>query len=179
MTTKVLLVVGFLVAFGAGVVIGLELRQPAQATTVVPATRPTGPGSFLTAELGLSPDQQEQMKKIWSETAHRGGREQDDRRRQSRKERDDAILALVRPEDRPKYDAVVQAYLDRQAEMEKEWRASFQTAVEKTKRILTPEQGRKYEDFLKKREAERGSRPEHDSNRRAEGRATSRPASEK
>jgi Spy/CpxP family protein refolding chaperone len=198
--TKVLLVIGFLVALGAGVIIGMELRQPASATANVPAPAATrgatgagGPGGMLTARLGLTPEQQEQMKRIWSETAHRGGREADERRRQFRKERDDAIAALVRPEDRPKYDAAVQHYADRQAAMEREWRSSFQAAVEKTKAILAPDQAKRYEEFLKEREADRvarnsttngsgsgngGGNAERDNNnRRPPGtRATTRPA---
>jgi Spy/CpxP family protein refolding chaperone len=189
--TKVLLVLGFVVALGAGVIIGMELRQPALATANVPvapasATTRGGPGGMLTARLGLSAEQQEQMKKIWSETAHRGGREADERRRQFRKERDEAIAALVRPEDKAKYDAAIQTYADRQAAMEKEWRSSFAAAVEKTKAILTPEQAKKYDEFLKEREADRVARnsttsssgaAEHDnSNRRPpETRATTRP----
>ncbi len=189
--TKVLLVIGFLVALGAGVIIGMEIRQPALATANVPVapsatTTRGGPGGMLTARLGLSGEQQEQMKKIWSETAHRGGREAEERRRQFRKERDEAIAALVRPEDKSKYDAAIQAYADRQAAMEREWRSSFAGAVEKTKAILTSEQAKKYDEFLKEREADRVARnsttsssaTEHDSSTRRspETRATTRPA---
>jgi hypothetical protein len=139
---------------------------------------------MLTARLGLSPEQQEQMKRIWSETAHRGGREAEERRRQYRKDRDDAIAALIRPDDKPKYDAALQQYADRQAAMEKEWRSSFAAAVEKTKAILNPDQAKKYDEFLKEREADRVARnsttsstAEHDNNRRPpDTRATTRPA---
>ena len=155
--TKYVTIAGFLIAFAAGLVVGLEVRRQAAAANSPAATRPSRHG-FLTAELNLSPEQQEQMKVIWSDTAHRGGREQDERRRQYRKDRDDAIAALIRPDDKPKFEAAGKMYADRMSGMEKEWRASFTAAVEKTKQILTPEQRQKYEDLLKKQEAERIAR---------------------
>jgi len=43
---KVIVVVGFLIAFGAGAVVGLSVRQPAAATVVAPTTQPVrGPQS--------------------------------------------------------------------------------------------------------------------------------------
>lgn len=177
--TKVLLTVGFAIAFGAGWVMSAGWERRAQQAQAAPATAPAGRGGgFLAAELGLTPEQQERMKKIWSEIARHGGREQGERRNQYRKERDEAIAALIRPEDKDKYDAVLKAYADRQAGLEKEMRAAYERAVEETKKILTPEQGRKYEETLKKREADRGAR-EHDQGRRVEDRATSRPGTDK
>jgi Spy/CpxP family protein refolding chaperone len=184
--TKVLLTVGFVIAFGAGWVMnaGWERRMQ-QARAAAPATAPAGRGGFLTAELSLTPEQQERMKKIWSEIARHGGREQGERRNQFRKERDEAIAALIRPEDKDKYDAVLKAYAEHQAGLEKEMRSAYERAVEETKKILTAEQGRKYEEFLKKREAGPGGGPggggprEHDQGRRVEDRATSRPGTDK
>src|SRR5438552_1243603 len=172
---KLLLIVGFLVSFGAGVAIGPKLWHDAVA---MPATRPTNRGGWLTTELSLSPEQQEQMKTIWSDTAHRGGREQEDRRRQFRKERDDAIAALIKVEEKEKYDQVLKIYADRNAAMEREWRNSYLAAVERTKQILTPEQRRKYEELLKNREAEHAAH-ERETGRRVDDRATSRPGPEK
>ncbi len=167
---RLVLVIGFLFAFSAGLVVGLQVRREAAAA---PATRPTRHG-FLTAELGLSPDQEEQLKKIWSETAHRGGREQEDRRRQFRKERDEAVAALIKAQDRDKYVEAINTYTKRTDALQEEWRSSFQSAVEKTKQILTPEQRTKYEDLLKRQEAERSSR-DREQGRKVDDRATSRP----
>jgi len=166
--TKYVTIAGFLIAFAAGLVVGFEVRRQTAQANAPAATRPSRHG-FLTAELNLSPEQQEQMKAIWSEAAHRGGREQDERRRQYRKERDDAIAALIRPDDKPRFEAAGKLYTERMAGMEKEWRASFAAAVEKTKQILTPEQRQKYEDLLKKQEAERVARDaEREKSREAE-----------
>lgn len=153
---RAVVVAGFLVSFGAGLVVGLEARR--EGAAALPATRPSGPGGWLTAELDLTPQQQEQMKRIWSETARHGGREQDDRRRQIRKQRDDAIAALVRPEDRPVYEAALKTYSDQTGALEREWRAAYAGAVAQTKAILSPQQRSKYEEILRRREAERTAR---------------------
>jgi Spy/CpxP family protein refolding chaperone len=164
---KVILVIGFLVAFGAGLAVGWQFRG--QAAMASPSTtRPAQRSGYLEAELGLNEQQREQMKKIWSETAHRGGREHDEKRRALRKERDDAIAALIRPGDKDKFDQILKTYGDRNAAVEREMRESFQKAVAATKDILSPEQRKKYEEILKKQE-----------NRRADERATSRPGSDK
>jgi Spy/CpxP family protein refolding chaperone len=172
---KLLLIVGFLVSFGAGVAIGPKLWRQAAA---MPTTRPAHQGGWLTTELSLSTEQQEQLKTIWSDTAHRGGREQEDRRRQFRKEREEAIAALIKVEDKEKYDQVLKVYADRNAAMEREWRNSYLAAVERTKQILTPDQRRRYEELLKNREAEHAAR-ERETGRRVDDRATSRPGPEK
>jgi Spy/CpxP family protein refolding chaperone len=149
-----------------------------RSTQATPTTQPSRRDGWLTSELNLTPQQQEQMKKIWSETAHRGSREQEDRRRQIRKDRDDAIAALIQPQDKEKFELALKTYSDQQSAMDKEWRASFERAEEKTKQILNPEQRKKYEEMLKNREAERAAR-ERDQGRRVEDRATSRPGSDK
>jgi Spy/CpxP family protein refolding chaperone len=183
--TKVVLIVGFIVAFSAGLVCGLAVRghevQASPAATSRPST-PGGPGGLLATELGLSPEQREQMNRIWRENARTLRHQQDQRRGQARKERDDAITALIRPEDREKYDGVLRTHTERMADLDRELRASWQTGVEETRKILTPEQRKKYEDFLKRREADRAGGRDRDheqQNRRADERATSRPGAEK
>jgi Spy/CpxP family protein refolding chaperone len=150
--TKIIIIVGFLVAFGAGLVVGVGTHRVAPAD---PKSKPEGPGGgpgWLTRELKLSPDQQDKMKQIWQDVAHRGGREQDDRRAQLRKERDEAIAALIRPEDLAAYDQVLKNYSDQLAQLDKEWRDAFDTAVTNTEKILTPEQLTKYQEIRKQRQ---------------------------
>jgi hypothetical protein len=128
------------------------------------------------------------MNRIWGENARTLRHQQDQRRAQFRKEREEAIAALIRPEDRTKYDEVLRVHAQHMTDLEHELRASWQKGVEETRKILTPEQRVKYEEFLKRREAERASaasgrdRGDHDQqqqNRRAEERATSRPGAER
>src|SRR5256885_10491778 len=97
MGTKLLILAGFLVAFAAGLVVGVRNRQiaalnvPGSAgTPLVPTTGPTTRpghhrgGGMVAETLGLSSEQQTQFYAIWSQVASQG-RERDDARRQARK----------------------------------------------------------------------------------------------
>lgn len=178
--TKAVVIVGFIVAFAAGLVIGLS-PQPDAASNEPKAGHH---GSSLAAQLSLTPEQQSQLDKIWSETARRGGRERDDRRRRVYKDREDAIAALIRPEDRSRYDEIQKKHAEQMASLESEWRTSFQAAVEQTKRILTPEQRTKYDEMLRRHEFDRGPRdrrhgePDRDGGRWGGHRGASRPSSQ-
>lgn len=189
--TKVVLVIGFIVAFSAGLVCGLAVRgREVQAASTIATSRPVtagGPGGLLAAELGLTAEQREQMNRIWRDNARTLRHQQDQKRAQVRKEREEAIAALIRPEDREKYEQALRAHAERVAQIDGELRASWQGGVEETRKILTPEQQKKYDEFLKRREADRASGRDHDreqqnreqQNRRADERATSRPGAEK
>jgi Spy/CpxP family protein refolding chaperone len=159
--TKLVVIIGFAVAFAAGLIVGLESRQTSIGSTAAPAaTRPSGgrgPGpGWLTSELNLNPQQQEQMKQIWSEVARHGRGEQEDRRRQLRSERDDAIAALVPAQDKEKYEQIRKNYSDQMAAMDQDMRSRFDEAVKKTKDILTPEQRTKYDEILSRHQGDRG-----------------------
>ncbi len=149
--TKVVVVVSFLVAFAAGLVVGAEVRRAGSP----PAKGPGRHGGWLAAELSLSAAQQEQLEAIWSETASQGRRQREERRRDLYRQRDEAIAALVRPEDRPRYDAILQNHADQMTQLESEWRSSFEAAVERTKQILTPEQRVKYEEVVQRHQGGR------------------------
>jgi Spy/CpxP family protein refolding chaperone len=152
-TTKIILAVTFVLVFAAGAVVGMVRQR------VVIGTHPPGPrGSVLTKERNLTPDQQEQMRRIWSDLGPASGRDREywDKRRELQRQRDDAILALLTDEQKVKYDAIQKEYGARAAELSKERQAAFQQAVDRTKAILTPEQAAKYETFLNKRHADGG-----------------------
>ncbi len=175
--TKLIVIMGFVVAFAAGLVVGVSVHTREVTAAAQPTARPMERGGMLTKELNLTAPQQEQMKQIWSEVARHGGRDQEDRRQQYRKERDDAISAMVKPEERAKFDEIKSRYSEQMAGLEKDRRAGFDNAVKQTKEILTPEQRVKYEDFLKRHQPfDRGGRDRE--NRRGEDRATSRPATQ-
>ena len=156
---KIMVVIGFLIAFAAGLAVGVEMRRPSLAqgpTPVEPPTRTTGPstrgsrspGGWFASELKLSPDQRKKMDAIWSEVA-RGGREEMDKERDAlRKQRDEAILALVGTDNKTKYDDIQKKYRDDQQAMERKMRGRFEKAVEETKAILDDEQREKYEKLL-------------------------------
>ncbi|HWP40231.1 MAG TPA: periplasmic heavy metal sensor, partial [Tepidisphaeraceae bacterium] len=112
MTTKLIVTAGFLVAFAAGLVTGFQARQAAAPQEPGATTQPRqehsrrGPG-MLEQALGLSSEQREKMKQIWADFAPYAREEQSRLRAQYRKERDDAIAALIRPEDMTAYDQIL------------------------------------------------------------------------
>src|SRR5215207_2488240 len=98
--TKLVVIFGFLMAFVAGLIVGVN--RPQQVVNSVGAPEPTtrhGPGrdrdSELDALLNLRPEQKAELKKIWSETADRGRKQHEDRRRELRRQRDEKIQALL------------------------------------------------------------------------------------
>jgi Spy/CpxP family protein refolding chaperone len=175
MITKLTVLLGFVVAFSAGLLTGLNSRQPSppevSSASAEPTTQRGGPRErdrdrdrdrdrgFLSRELNLSPEQREQMKQIWSPVAARSGREQDELRRRYRNERDEAIADFIRTQDLHAYDQILKAYQDKLAALDQEFRSAYQKAVDQTRQILTPEQRAKYEELLKRNQpGERGPR---------------------
>ena len=169
--TRIIVVVGFVIAFVAGAVVGLQLRTtPVQATVQpVQGQRP----SWLRTELNLTNEQNEQMKAIW-ENLHNSGRSYEDRRHRLRDERDESIAALLAPSVMGDYDRILADYSNKLTALGQERDKAFQEAVEKTKKILTPDQRTKYEEFLKRREPDRGGR----GGRRSDSRPATRPVGE-
>src|SRR5205814_8998129 len=104
--TRFIVILGFAISFAAGLVVGMGRHvPPAEANSPPPTTHPSGPHG-MAAELNLTPEQQEQMKKIWQDVARRGHGEpqQPDRRLQLRTTRDEALAALVHHDDKQKYE---------------------------------------------------------------------------
>lgn len=148
MRTKLLICVGFIVALAAGAVLGWQFHR--YTTQHMGRPKPPEPadrrGGMLTKELDLNDQQQDQMQKIWSEVVKRG--DQEERRRLYRKQRDEAIVALIPASDHAGYDAVLKKYSDEMAALDEEARKSFQNAEVRTRQILTPEQVAKYDAIL-------------------------------
>lgn len=143
--TRLIVITGFIVAFLAGVMAGVTFRRGG------PAHGGPGPGgreSFIAKQLDLTPDQQAKMKAIWQDVSRRGGPDQRGRKSKIRREQEEAVAALIRPEDRPAYDKTVADFQARLDQSEADGRRSFQAAVEKTKAILTPDQLKKYDVLL-------------------------------
>ena len=133
----------FVVALGTGVLVGMGW-----AHQVSPHDRTW---SWLTEELKLTPEQSEKIKVIWSDMLQGpGSRPGGDARRAAQKERDEAIVAMLTPEQKSTYDKIVDKYSQQVAEINKARDLAFQAAVEKTKAVLDDSQRAKYEDLLKK-----------------------------
>jgi Spy/CpxP family protein refolding chaperone len=173
--TKLVVLLGFLVAFGAGLAVGMRSQLPVVQADGPRRMPPPSPGEVLKRELDLTAEQAEQVKKIWSEVLPGPGRdfrEVELRRRGLRKERDDAIAALIQPPEMNAYDRILQDYSNKMAQLDEERGKGFREAVEKTKEILTPAQREKYEQMRKRHEAERNGRG---FGRRPDEHATTRP----
>lgn len=163
--TKAIIVVGFMVAFGAGLVGGMATRH-----TVVEPRRDRG---WLTHQLNLTADQEKKMHQIWSDVVRAAGQHDEERRRAIRKDRDEAITNLIGPENWIIYDKIMQSYDEKMAQLAQERGNVFHRADTETKKILDVDQLKKFEEIIKKREAEGHGRGP---GRRNEDRATSRPA---
>jgi Spy/CpxP family protein refolding chaperone len=182
---KFVVILGFILSFAAGMVIGSRGVLVSE-TTANPTPNPTtqhsrgerrGPSGYLTAELGLLPEQREQLDRIWSSLMRSNDREErDDLRRQYRRDRDEAIADLVPPERLGDYDRIIEQYQGRIEELERASRQAYESAVEQTKQILTPEQRARYEALLKRHRWGPGTRDRHSGQRGdATTRATSQP----
>lgn len=133
----------FVVAFAAGVAVGLTVRQWDE--------QPQRRGSWLGRELDLTESQRREMAEIWSAVGRDTWRQDMDRRRALQRQRDQAIQALVPAEQQEELQRVLDEYSSAMAELSRARRQAFDDAVEKTKAILTPEQREKYESFLARR----------------------------
>ena len=130
---KLIVILGFILSFAAGMVIGtrshvLDTAAPANTDTRPPTTAPSdrhSRGGWLTQELGLSADQRKQLDAIWSAMASRGRNDHDDRRREFRRERDAAIADLVPSARLGEYDQIINTYNDRVTALEQESREAI------------------------------------------------------
>jgi hypothetical protein len=130
----------FTVALGTGIVVGMGMMK---------APPPREGRSWLEEKLALKPEQSEQMKQIW-EGVRGSSKPRNDTRMQYRKERDDALQALLTPDQKAAYAKMVDHYNAEIAELNKQQEAEFQAAAERTKTILNEQQRAMYEDLLKK-----------------------------
>lgn len=145
---QVLLIAITVLALGAGMAAGLlTSRLPAAGGTQRPDPLPIE-RTPLVEELGLSPEQREQMRLIWEDVRSRVHTVFDDAQ-QLQKRRDDAMVALLNDEQKAKFERISKEYADRFAELSQQRERAFQEAVEKTKMLLDEKQRAKYEQILK------------------------------
>ncbi|HWB54506.1 MAG TPA: hypothetical protein VG722_09945 [Tepidisphaeraceae bacterium] len=146
--TIVTILLGFLLTFAAGVVVGLV---PARHMFPPP---PPPDRSWLADQLHLTKDQRDQMQQIWSEVMPHPRDQMMDKRHELQRQRDDAVRDMLTPEQRKKFDDIVHTYDQSFADLQKERGKAIQEAIARTKLILNPEQRQKYEEILKHREAD-------------------------
>lgn len=168
--TKGTLLLAFVLAIGAGVVLGLAasgrigraapppaVPTPTPATSIA-ATRPAE-RSWMVEQLGLDPEQSREIREIWEGLMQGPGRNNSERRRALEKDREEAILRLFTSEQLEQRRQLMAQYDAQVAELNRERDRLGQEAVERTKKVLTEPQRVKYEELLKERErAGRGHR---------------------
>lgn len=132
--------VTFLLVFAAGAMMGWFWAGMQQRP------RPRG-SSWLADELGLSPEQRQQMETIWKEAAEKA-QALEDRRRVLMEERDAAVHNMLSAAQRLEYREIMEIYEKGRTDLNSEREIPFQEAVERTKAILTPDQLEKYDHML-------------------------------
>ena len=140
---KIVVVVGFLIAFGAGLVVGLQVRRP------VPAAAPAAERWWLTAELDLTPQQEQQAKAIWARIRQQHG-EMESRRRAIREQRDQAVKALLTDTQRAEYDAILESYAQQMSQMGQAHRQIWQDGMNSIRALLTESQQQKFDTMREK-----------------------------
>jgi Spy/CpxP family protein refolding chaperone len=164
--TKLVVIFGFLMAFVAGLIVGVNRPQQVVVGPSAPGGAGGGGGptsrpsreSELDTLLNLRPEQKAKLKEIWSEVADKGRKHHDHRRDELRDQRDRNVQSLLTAEQKSRFEQVHKDYDDQRKALEREMRASFQKAVEDTKALLDPDQRAKYEQWLEKRQWGRGPR---------------------
>ena len=146
MKPKIILIVAFVLAFAAGGSVALLAVRPPP---------PPPPRGVLMAELNLTPEQREQMGRIWTETTGALFRQHGERRAALAQERDQQIRALLDEGQLARYETILQDYSRGVEELSQERKRNFDEARERTKKILTPEQASRYDELIKK-QRERG-----------------------
>jgi Spy/CpxP family protein refolding chaperone len=157
-----ILVIGLTVlGLTAGVLAGLLAARLPSVAASHPLPPPTAPGGVpqgLVEELGLTPQQQDQMRVIWEGVRTRVHRSLDDAQ-QLQKDRDAAVVALMNDQQKAQFEKISQEYAKKYAELEQKRQQAFEQAVKKTRELLTGEQRKRYDEILKERVPAAASSP--------------------
>ncbi len=144
---RLIVIVGFAVAFAAGGSVGMLFRPGRGQETGHHA----GSRRNLAKELALTADEQAQMRKIWSEVGGQAMRKLRERRTALYRERTEAIEGIFTDEQRKQYDEILADHAREMEKIDQERHRLVQEAVERTKAVLTEEQAKKYEEIRKSR----------------------------
>lgn len=143
---KLVFVFTFVLTLASGVVAGVLVSRVPSAAHTTSRTRPL----LLGEQLGLTADQNQQMKDIWE-----GTRDVVDECFQKAQayqhERDDQLINLLTDEQKAAYATINDKYVANVKALNDKRTTAFKDAVENTKKLLTPEQRDKYEKILKSR----------------------------
>jgi Spy/CpxP family protein refolding chaperone len=176
---KLVVIVGFLLAFGAGLVVGLSgARRLAGATTDTPAASPTTRRGFagLVAALHLTPEQAKQIEQLRAKTMTEVTHERDDRSAAIHKQRDEKVVALVGAEKKDELDKVLAASQDDMRQLMGERPKAFDKMDEDIRKVLSDEQWKQYQSLQAARRGGRGDGTHRGPGGRGSPGAATRPA---
>jgi Spy/CpxP family protein refolding chaperone len=145
---KFLLVLAFLVVLAAGAVVGMAVDR--QWRTQGPTAQPMGPhphppGPWGQFDRSLTSEQRDKMKAIWS-VVDKERKERFTDHHQLAQKRDQAVLDLLTPEQRSKFDAIQAQYREDVDQVEKKLTDSVHHAEDQTRAMLSPDQLNLYEN---------------------------------
>jgi hypothetical protein len=135
-----------ILALGAGVVTGtLGARVTGESAAG---------GSSLSAELGLSPQQHDQMQQIW-ESVRTTAHQCQEQAQQLQKQRDDQIFAMLSDEQKARYTQITTECVGRISALASQRDKAFASAVAQTEGILSQPQRQMYEQLIQDRLGQR------------------------
>ena len=142
--TKVIFIATVVLVLSAGVVVG---RLSAKLPAAVPPTR-GDPPSWLADQLNLTADQHQRMDAIWAETKQKMDHAFDGRHTLD-KEREQAIRALLTPEQKTAYDKIQSDFRAKRGDAERERDRLIHDAVERSRALLDDGQKKKWDVLTK------------------------------
>ena len=141
-SSKTLLIVAFVMVLLAGFWVGSSISQ-----TDLAEDRPT----WLAEELNLTEEQEAAMKEAWSEVREKMGDYPGDERRALSERRDEAIKDLLTAEQYPLYQDIQEKYREDKEALIRNWKAPYESAMERTREILSEDQFQRFEELKEKR----------------------------
>lgn len=142
-----LLLITVVLTLGAGVVLGWVWTPLQKVESPATATH-SGPRPWFD-QLDLSADQKAQMDKIWLVDTHQQMQKLSQQRWDMEKKREDAILALLDPAQREKYNEIDQSFRAQRAALDKQREALFADANARSRALLSPTQQQNWDILTK------------------------------
>src|SRR5579872_2865699 len=144
-----LLFVMAVLSLSAGMVVGWVWTPLQKMEAGAPTGHGGGPGPRpWFDQLGLSPDQQKQMEKIWGDTRAQM-QKMGDHHRDLDKKRDQAIAALLNPSQRVAYDKINQEYRNDREDADRQREALIADANARSRALLDDSQKEKWDIISK------------------------------
>jgi hypothetical protein len=109
------------------------------------------PGNDLVDALGLTPAQQNQVRRIWDDVQRKVVENSQIAAQKIQMEREDGLGRLLTPQQKAQYDKLNVALNDEERQIKAKRDADFRRGVEQTLEVLSEPQRRMYEQMLKER----------------------------